>query len=62
MAAKKKNNASTSTEPPTTTKNAIATTNNADKSEDALVDHVADGELKVDVHDLGISTEDIQAM
>ena len=38
------------------------TTNNAGNSEDASVDHVADGELKVELHDLGISSEDIQAM
>ena len=62
MAAKKKTNASASIEPPTSTDNAIVTTNNAGNSEDALVDHLADGEFEVELHDMGISTEGIQAM
>ena len=51
MAAKKTTNASASIEPPTSTDNAIVTTNNAGNSEDASVDHVADGELEVELHD-----------
>jgi len=42
--------------------NAIITTNNAGNSEDASVDHLADGEFEVELHNMGISTEGIQAM
>ena len=72
MAAKKKTNASTlteppaSTEPPTSAANAIVPTNagnnnREDNSEDTLEDDLADGEFEVELLDMGIATEDIQA-
>ena len=42
--------------------NAIFMTNNADNNEDASVDHVTEGELEVELHDLGIPSDDIQDM
>ena len=42
--------------------NAIVMTNNANNNEDASVDHVTEGELEVELHDLGIPNEDIQDM
>ena len=62
MAAKKKTNASASIEPPTSTDNAIVMTNNAGNSEDASVDHLADGEFEVELLDMGVTSKDIQAM
>ena len=71
MAAKKKSNASASTEPPTSAEtpapvnNATIPTNtdnNDGHGEDLKVEDLADGGLEVDLHDLGISVEDIQAM
>ena len=41
--------------------NAIVITN-AGNNEEALVDHLADGEFDVELHYMGITTEDIQAM
>ena len=49
-------------EPPVSTENAIITTNNAGNSEDTSVDHLADGEFEVELHDMGIPFEDIKAM
>jgi hypothetical protein len=72
MAAKKKTNTSASTEPPVSAKvpapaNAIIPTNignnnHEDNSEDTSVDDLADGEFEVELLDMGISREDIQAM
>jgi len=69
MAAKKKPspsaseaNASTEAQP---SNNIIVPTNaenNDDHGEDLEVEDLADGGLEVDLHDLGISVEDIQAM
>ena len=70
MAAKKKPNpnaleANTSTEAPPSTNNTLVLTNNnnnedhADHAEDFEVEDLADGDLEVDLHDLGISAEDI---
>jgi len=68
MAAKKKPNpsaseanASTEAQP---SNNIIVPTNadNNDHDEDLEVEDLADGGLEVDLHDLGISAEDIQAM
>ena len=42
--------------------NAIMPSTNTGNSEDALVDHVAEGEFEVDLHDFGIPSEDIQAI
>ena len=61
-AAKKKTNDSTSLEPPTSTENAIVPSANVGNNEDASVDHVAEGEFKVELHDLGISPKDIKAV
>ena len=61
-AAKKKTNDSTSTEPPTSTENTIVPSVNAGNSEDASVHHVAEGEFKVELHDLGISPKVIKAI
>jgi hypothetical protein len=60
--AKKKTNDSTSTEPPTYTENAIVPSANVGNSEGASVDHVTEGEFKVELHDLGISPKDIKAV
>ena len=62
MVAKKKANGSTSAEPPASMENAIVMTNNADNNEDTSVDHVTEGELEVELHDLGIPSDDIQDM
>ena len=73
MAAKKKSNASASTEPPTSAEtpapvnNAIIPTNtgnnnNEDNREDTLVDDLADGEFEVELLNMGVASEDIQAM
>ena len=61
MAAKKKTNASPSTKPPASMDNAIVITN-AGNNEEASVDHLADREFDVELHYMGIATEDIQAM
>ena len=68
MAAKKKPNpgaskANASVEAPPSTDNALVPANNdnEDQDEDLEVD-LADGEFEVDLHDLGISAEDIRAM
>ena len=68
MAAKKKPNpgvseANASTEALPSTDNALVPANNGneDQDEDLEVD-LADGEFEVDLHDLGISAEDILAM
>ena len=71
MAAKKKPNtsaseeanASTEAQPPTN--NALVTTNNdnnKDQGEDLEVEDLAKGDFEVELHDLGISAEDIQVM
>ena len=71
MAAKKKPNTGASEEANASTKarpltnNALITTNNdnnEDHSEDFEVEDLADRDFKVKLHDLGISTEDIQVM
>ena len=71
MAAKKKPNPSASepnasTEAPPSTDNALVPSNGNntidDHDEDLEVEDLADGGLEVDLHDLGISVEDIQAM
>ena len=75
MAAKKKTNTSTSmeanasTEARPSTDNTIVTTtndhntsNHEDNGEDASVDDLTEGEFKVDLLDMGIASEDIQAM
>ena len=72
MAAKKKPNTGTSeanasTEAPPSTDNTLVTTNGNDNNtedhgEDFEVEDLADRDFKVKLHDLGISTEDIQVM
>ena len=72
MAAKKKPNtgaseeANASTEARPLTNNALVTTNNdnnnEDQGEDIEVEDLAEGEFEVDLHDLGITTEDVRAM
>ena len=69
MAAKKKPNPSAlepnaSTEAPPSTDNALVLANNdnEDRGKDLEVEDLADGEFEVDLHDLGISAEDIQVM
>ena len=70
MAAKKKPNpgaseANASTEAPPSTDNALITTNNDNNEghgEDLEVEDLTDGDLEVELHDLGISAEDIQVM
>jgi hypothetical protein len=69
MAAKKKPNpraseANASTEAPPSTDNAVVTTgnDNKDHGEDLEVEDLADGDFEVELHDLGISAEDIQVM
>ena len=70
MAAKKKPNpgaseANASTEALPSNNNIIVATNgdnNEDHGEDLEVEDLADGGLEVDLHDLGISAEDIRAM
>ena len=42
--------------------NAIVPSANVGNNEDASVDHVAEGEFKVELHDLGISPKDIKAV
>ena len=70
MAAKKKPNIGTSEEAnastgaPPSTNDALVTTNNnnEDQGEEFEVEDIADGDFEVDLHDLGISAEDIQVM
>jgi len=69
MAAKKKPNpgaseANASTEAPPSTDNALVPANNdnEDQGEELEVEDLTDGEFEVDLHDLGISAEDILAM
>ena len=68
MAAKRKPNpgaseANASAEVPPSTDNALVPkNNNEDQAEDHEVEDLADGEFEVDLHDLGISAEDILAM
>ena len=71
MAAKKKPNpsapeANASTEAPPSTDNALVPSNGNntidDHDEDLEVEDLADGNFEVDLHDLGISAEDIQVM
>jgi len=74
MTAQKKPNpnaleANASNEAPLSTNNTLVLTNNnnnnedhADHDEDIEVEDLADGDLEVDLHDLGISAEDIRAM
>jgi len=74
MAAKKKTNTSASTEPPASaeawasadntlvTTNDTGTKNREDNSEDTSVDDLADGEFEVELLNMGVSSEDIQAM
>ena len=67
MAAKKKPNpgaseANASTEAPTSTDNTLVTMNGAnseDHGKDFEVEDLTDGDFEVDLHDLGISAEDI---
>ena len=70
MAVKKKPNtgaseANASTEVPPSTNDALVVTNNGnneDQGEDFEVEDLADGDFQVNLHDLGISAEDIQVM
>ena len=72
MAEKKKLNtgaseeANASTEARPLTNNALITTNNnnndEDQGDDIEVEDLAEGELEVDLHDLGITAKDIQVM
>ena len=70
MTVKKKPNpaaseANASTEALPSNNNIIVATNgdnNEDHGEDLEVEDLADGGLEVDLHDLGISVEDIQVM
>jgi len=70
MALKKKPNpgaseANASTEALPSNNNTIVTTNgdnNEDHDDDLEVEDLADGGLEADLHDLGISAEDIRAM
>ena len=70
MVAKRKPNpgaseANASAEVPPSTDNALVPTNNdnnKNQGEDLEVEDLADGEFEVDLHDLGISAEDILAM
>ena len=73
MAAKKKTNMTALTEPPASAEvlaasdNAIVPTNTTnnnrkDNSEDTSVDDLADGEFEVELLDMCIASEDIQAM
>ena len=69
MAAKKKTNTGTSTEAKASTEarpsanDTLVTTNNRENnSEDTSVDDLADEEFEVKLLDMGIATEDIQAM
>jgi hypothetical protein len=74
MASKKKPNPGTSeednasTEVPPSTNNALITINNdnnnedEDHGEDVSIEELAEGEFEVDLLDLCITTEDIQAM
>jgi len=69
MAVKKKPNTgasegNASTEAPPSTNDALVTTNNnnKDQGEEFEVEDLADGDFEVDLHDLGISAEDIQVM
>ena len=63
MAVKKKPNPGAS-EANASTDNALVPANNdnKDQGEDLEVEDLADGEFEVDLHDLGISAEDILAM
>ena len=70
MAVKKKPNTgasetNASTEAPPSTNDALVATNNGnneDQGEDFEVEDLANGDFEVDLHDLGISTENIQVM
>jgi len=70
MAVKKKPNpdaseANASNEAPPSTTDALVTTNNdnnKDQDEDIEVEDLTEGEFEVGLHDLGITTEDIQAL
>ena len=71
MAVKKKPNpgaseANSSAEAPPSTNNTLVTTNNdnnnEEQGEDFEVEDLANGDFEVDLHDLGISTENIQVM
>ena len=70
MAVKKKPNpdaseANASNEAPPSTTDALITTNNdnnEDQDEDIEVEDLTEGEFEVGLHDLGITTEDIQAL
>ena len=62
MVVKKKGNDSTSMEPPTSQENAIVLSANTVNNEDDSVDHIAEGEFEVKLHDLGIPPKDIEAV
>ena len=68
MAAKRKPNlgaskANASAEvPPSTDNTLVPTNNNEDQGEDHEIEDLTDGEFEVDLHNLGISAEDILAM
>jgi len=72
MATKKKTNTSASTEPPASAEarasadNALITTNGPNNREDnnknTSVDDLTDGEFEVELLDMGVTIEDIQAM
>ena len=68
MAAKRKPNpgaskANASAEVPPSTDNALVpTNNNEDQGEDHEIEDLTDGKFEVDLHNLGISAEDILAM
>jgi len=67
MTAKKKPNpgaseTNASAEAPPSNDNTLAPNDNEDHGEDFEVKDLADGDFEVDLHDLGISAEDIQVM
>ena len=62
MAAKKKGTGSTLAEPPMSLENTIVPSDNIVNCDDASVDHVAEGEFEVGLHNLGIPLEDIEAI
>ena len=63
MTAKKKRPGNTPADAPMFVENAIVLQGNGNSNSDNIsVDHVAEGDFEVNLHDLGISTEDIEAM
>ena len=63
MAAKKKGAGSTSADAPISPETAVLPQGNGNSNSDNIsVDHIVEGDFEVNLHDLGISTEDIEAM